>query len=227
MRGRWWSGFRKGSKTTLRLGEGSWLAPGVQILGAESVMIGSNTVIGEETWINVNHGRTAPPAIQIGDNVLLGRRNFLSSGGLLIIRSYCLTGLDCQFIGSDHCMENPFIPYISSGATSCDDLIIGVNCWIGSAAKILRGVSIGHGSVVGAGSVVTKSVPPFSIAVGNPARVIKRFSTEKNCWVGAGQFTGPDSDRLPPEDEYLEILSTTCPLPKIPKHAAAGAMGSF
>ena len=56
---------------------------------------------------------------------------------------------------------------------------VGNACWIGDNVTILSGVAIGDGAVVGACSVVTRDVPPFSIAVGNPARVIKtRFSTE-------------------------------------------------
>lgn len=58
-------------------------------------------------------------------------------------------------------------------------VIIGNNVWIGDHVIILSGVTIGDGAVLGAGAVVTQSVPPYGIAVGNPARVIKkRFSEE-------------------------------------------------
>lgn len=52
---------------------------------------------------------------------------------------------------------------------------IGNNCWIGAGAVILPGVSIGEGSVIGAGSVVTKDIPSFSVAVGNPCRVLRKI----------------------------------------------------
>jgi acetyltransferase-like isoleucine patch superfamily enzyme len=64
-----------------------------------------------------------------------------------------------------------------------DDLpvIIEDDVWIGARSIILKGVTIGEGSIVGAGSIVTKNVPPFSIAAGNPARVIKkRFQSEED-----------------------------------------------
>ncbi|CAN8070770.1 unnamed protein product [Agarophyton chilense] len=52
---------------------------------------------------------------------------------------------------------------------------IGSNVWLGGKAIILPGVTIGEGSIIGAGSVVTKDIPPFSMAVGNPARVVKEL----------------------------------------------------
>lgn len=54
------------------------------------------------------------------------------------------------------------------------DIIIEEDVWIGSNVSILSGVNIGRGSIIGAGSVVTKNIPQYSIAVGNPAKVIKK-----------------------------------------------------
>lgn len=66
-----------------------------------------------------------------------------------------------------------------SDFTSKGDVIIAEDCWIGSNVVILSGCNIGRGAVVGAGAVVTKDIPPYGVAVGNPAKVIKyRFSKE-------------------------------------------------
>jgi lipopolysaccharide O-acetyltransferase len=59
---------------------------------------------------------------------------------------------------------------------------IGENCWIGEKAIILPGVTIGDWSIIGAGSVVNKSIPPYSIAAGNPAKVIKQYNFETKNW---------------------------------------------
>nr|WP_246566018.1 CatB-related O-acetyltransferase [Tissierella simiarum] len=60
-----------------------------------------------------------------------------------------------------------------------DLCIIGNDVWIGSNAVILRGVKVGNGAVIGAGAIVTKDVEPYSIVVGNPARVIKKRFSEQ------------------------------------------------
>ena len=65
---------------------------------------------------------------------------------------------------------------------SIKDVRIGDGTWIGQNAIILPGVSIGKKCVIGAGSVVTKSIPSYCIAVGNPAKVIKKYSFEKSKW---------------------------------------------
>jgi acetyltransferase-like isoleucine patch superfamily enzyme len=58
-------------------------------------------------------------------------------------------------------------------------VVIGNDVWIGHSALLLAGIEVGHGAVVGAGSVVTKNVPPYAVVVGNPARIIKyRFDPE-------------------------------------------------
>ena len=74
------------------------------------------------------------------------------------------------------------IPYMRQNLTS-NSVSIGDGCWIGEKVIILPGVDIGKKSIVGAGAVVTKSIPDYSIAVGNPARVIKRYDFTKNSWI--------------------------------------------
>ena len=61
-------------------------------------------------------------------------------------------------------------------------VIIGKNVWIGEGVIVLPGVTIGDGAIIGAHSVVSRDVPPACIAVGSPARVVKRYSFEKSVW---------------------------------------------
>lgn len=62
------------------------------------------------------------------------------------------------------------------------DVVIGNGCWIGQRCSVLSGVTIGEHSIIGANSVVTKSIPPYSIAVGSPAKIIKIWNFEKFEW---------------------------------------------
>lgn len=61
--------------------------------------------------------------------------------------------------------------------------MIGRESHIGANSVVVAGVEIGERCQIGAGSVVTKNIPPYSVAVGNPARVIKRYDPEKQAWV--------------------------------------------
>ena len=71
------------------------------------------------------------------------------------------------------------VPESDACLTSKGKIAIGHDVWIGAAAQILSGVTIGHGAVIGAGAIVTKDVPPYAIVVGNPARIARyRFSSE-------------------------------------------------
>lgn len=66
---------------------------------------------------------------------------------------------------------------------SARPVVIGDRVWLGENVCVMPGVSIGEGAIIGTGAVVTRDVPPFCIAVGNPATVVKRFSVEEGCWV--------------------------------------------
>ena len=95
------------------------------------------------------------------------------------------------FLGGDHRVDwittYPFSIFRESAksipgrpTTTKGDVIIGNDVWIGASATILSGVNIGNGAVIGACSVVTKDVPPYGIAAGNPAKVVRlRFSEEE------------------------------------------------
>jgi lipopolysaccharide O-acetyltransferase len=110
----------------------------------------------------------AKESVVIGDNVLIASKVFISD-------------LNHGSYKGDENDSSPFeIPRFRD--ESSDPVVIGDNVWIGESVMILPGVEIGRGSVVGAGAVVTKSIPEFSIAVGNPARVIKTFSIDNNKW---------------------------------------------
>lgn len=61
-------------------------------------------------------------------------------------------------------------------------VVIGKNVWIGEGAMVMPGVTIGDGCVIGAHTLVNKSIPPNSMAVGNPVRIIKEYSFERKCW---------------------------------------------
>ena len=109
----------------------------------------------------------------VGDNVGLGK-NFRSHNRDVIIDDSLMMGEDVLFLGSGHGFDRTDISMGRQEAQQRTPLHIAGDVWIGARAIILPGCKrIGHGAIVGAGSVVTKDVPDWAIVGGNPARVIK------------------------------------------------------
>lgn len=210
----------------VEVGAGTYIDPSVQFLGAQGIRLGRGCNIGEDCWFNCNHADPAQSRIEVRDFSFLGRRNFLNAGRAIIIGEYFLSGPDCHFISSDHCKDDPFTPYVNAGSTVGDIIDVGPNCWFGSSVIVVGNVTIGHGSIVGAGSIVTKDVPPFSLAVGTPARVVRRYCVESRSWVRVDEFAEEKERRLPGREEYLEALKSKHPYLKLPRIACSGALGS-
>lgn len=189
-----------------QVGRNSYVDPSVQVVGWKNVSIGCNTTISEESWFNVNFRADLTSRIVIGNNCHIGRRNYFSSGPRIQIKDYGFTGLDCHFLGCGHNIDTPFIPYIASGLSAGGIIEIGVNCWLATSVTVLQNVRVGCGTVVGARSLVVHDLPPFSIAIGNPCKVIKRFDFKNNKWVKADDWTVELDRFMPSEDEYLCCL---------------------
>jgi len=119
-----------------------------------------------------------PNRIFIDENSVLNKNTHINPGNALVkIGRYCHIGQRLTIYGFNHNFERPkSIPYDEVKISK--DVIIKDFVWIGANVTILPGVSIGEGAIVGAGSVVTKDIPDFSIAAGNPARVIKTRNSE-------------------------------------------------
>jgi acetyltransferase-like isoleucine patch superfamily enzyme len=110
------------------------------------------------------------PNIVIGDRVFIGRNVELNIQGRIEIGNDCLIASGCVFIDHDHGMDLNEPMRVQPQKSY--PILIGHNVWIGANAVILKGVNIREGAVVGAGSIVTKSIPANEIWCGNPARKI-------------------------------------------------------
>jgi len=123
----------------------------------------------------------------IGDNVMANYRLHIGSAKYVKIGSNTLFGSDCTVMDHSHggykgeFHSDPAIPPVKRDLIS-SPIIIGNNCWFGDRVFIMPGVTIGDGVVVGAGSIVTKDLPANSLAVGVPAKIIKKFSDITKRW---------------------------------------------
>ena len=113
----------------------------------------------------------------VGDHVGLGK-DFKSLSRVVTIDDYLMMGEEVLFLGGGHGLGRTDIPMGLQDTKEITPLHIAGDVWIGARAIILPGCRrIGHGSVIGAGSVVTKDVPDWAVVGGNPAQVI-RFRKE-------------------------------------------------
>lgn len=126
------------------------------------LFFGSNVQLNDYVHI------TVMKSVQIGNNVLMASKIYIS---------------DCShgYYSNDSLDSNPNIPPIERNY-NIKPVKIEDNVWIGESVSILPGVTIGKGSIIGANSVVTKNIPEYTIAVGVPAKVIKRYNFETLKW---------------------------------------------
>jgi acetyltransferase-like isoleucine patch superfamily enzyme len=129
--------------------------------------IGRRVIIYPGVWIMP--GRN----LVLGDDVDLAKDVLLMTGGGVSIGARTLVGFRTQIISGNHVIP-PVGQRIFNAGRSRKPITIGEDAWIGANCIILPSVSIGNGAVIGAGSVVTKDIPANCIAVGSPAKVIKK-----------------------------------------------------
>lgn len=131
-----------------------------------------------EVGDNVNIERCAKletPYIKLGDNSNIGINCRVH--GTLTIGDNTMMGPDCIIYTTNHQFDRLDMPMCFQGFQDQKPVTIGADVWIGGRVIILPGVTIGKGVIIGAGSVVTKDIPDYAIAAGNPA-TIKKYRTD-------------------------------------------------
>ena len=111
--------------------------------------------------------------VEIGERTYIGPYTCIAGPGPLRIGDNCLISSNCGIYGNNHVFEDPTQLIRKQGFTS-KGITIEDDCWLGTGVKILDGVTLGKGSVIGAGAVVTKDIPAYSVAVGVPAKVVSK-----------------------------------------------------
>ena len=149
------------------------------IIGGENINIGDNFFAGPncriEAWKEYN-GIHFNPIIKIGNNVKINSKCHIGAINEISIDDDVLIGsgvfITDHAHGTSH-LKDLKLPPNNRNLYSKGKVKIGSKCWICENAVILPGVTIGESSIVGAGAIVTKDVPPYSVVGGNPARVLK------------------------------------------------------
>ena len=136
-------------------------------------------------WDTYNSGRqrqTLEPSLIIGKNFHATRNLIIQCAGRTTIGNDVLVASDVFIIDYNHGID-PSSPSYLDNQLDVSEVVIEDGVWIGNNVIILPGVHIGKKAIIGAGSVVTKDIPSYSIAVGNPARVVKNYDFHKRRWI--------------------------------------------
>ena len=157
----------------LHLGHSCFIDDGVTIYAhqdAGELRLGDRVHIYRGTIVEVGAGGS----IIIGDDTHIQASCHLKGflGSLIIGRNVQIAP-HCGFSPYEHHFGDLSVPIKSQGIRSAGDIVIEDDVWVGFGVQVLEGVRIGKGAVVGAGAVVTKDIPPYAIAVGVPAQVMR------------------------------------------------------
>lgn len=161
------SRFKIINSSKIKMGGNIWIKNDVTLFAGGPLSIGNNCVFYERSSI-----WSTTKGISIGNNVSVGIGTYIN--GHIEIADEVRIADSVRIYSWNHNFLNTKIPVARQG-TKEGKVKIGYNCWIGSGAAILSNVTIGKGSVVAAGAVVTKNVPENCVVAGVPAKIIKRL----------------------------------------------------
>ena len=167
-------GVRLAQPANIHLGRGVYIDHGVYLHACPNgIRIGDGSFIMHGSVLHVFNFRDLPHAgITIGRKCFLGEFNVIRGQGGVTLGDSVYTGSLVQILAVNHVFDDPDTPIREQGITA-QGIVVEDDVWLASGAIVLDGVHIGRGSVVGAGAVVTEDLPPYSIAVGSPARVVR------------------------------------------------------
>jgi len=136
--------------------------------------LGRNVLLEPDVWI------TAPGSarVRIGEGTFLNIGVMVAAFELVEIGAHCMLANNCFVTDADHRVDDLDRPITWQGFTTKGPTRIGDNTWLGANVVVTSGVTIGERCVIGANSVVTHDVPPFSVAAGAPAKVLRAVTPD-------------------------------------------------
>jgi acetyltransferase-like isoleucine patch superfamily enzyme len=175
----------------------------IQGLSRHGVVFGDKVTVGRFAMVrpSMYYGGPVGEGLVVGDDSNIGPYSYIGCSGGISIGSNVMMSPRVSLFAENHNFADVTRTMKSQGVTR-QPIVIEDDCWIASHSVVLAGVTIGRGSIVAAGSVVTKSVPPYSIVAGSPARVIR-----------SRLETGEASAPTPTAEQAADVLGQLNPLP--------------
>jgi len=157
---------------------------GTVFYNAQKISLGKGVRLGNrcDFYVSPRESNKKFPLV-IGNHVHMGHRCTLACIDSLIIGNKVMIGNDVYIADHGHEYRNPDMAIIDQPVTEPKQTTIENESWIGASSIIMPGVRIGQHAVVGAGSIVTKDVEPFTVVVGNPAKMIKKYDLVTKQWM--------------------------------------------
>ena len=155
----------------------------LQLRNARNVFIGRSVTINRHVWLlTLQINGMGNPRMILGDGCEIGHFNHITCVNYVEIGRKVLTADRVHISDNGHGYKSPEVAIVDQPILSKGPVIIGEGTWIGENANVLS-CRIGRNCVIGANAVVTRDIPDFSVAVGVPARVVKRLDLVSGVWV--------------------------------------------
>jgi acetyltransferase-like isoleucine patch superfamily enzyme len=156
---------------------------------ASGIKMGNSVIIRNNAWLNTFDLSEADSGAKIivDDQCVLNAQSIISAKNRIHLERDVMVSACALIMDHNHAYEDTRLPIKAQGLTSGGTILVEQGCWIGHGAAIVCGqgeLVLGRNSVVAANALVTKSFPPYSVIVGNPARLARRFDTVKGIWIG-------------------------------------------
>jgi acetyltransferase-like isoleucine patch superfamily enzyme len=153
---------------------------------ARQIKLGNGVSIMKDVWLNIAPTPDDEIKLIIDDRCLIGLRTTITAKNHVHLEHDVVIADSVVIADHTRAFDDIHVPIYSQGTTAGGRIRIEMGCWIGHCSAIIcnRGdLVIGRNSVIGANSVVTHSIPPYSVAMGNPAKVVKHFDPVRGAWI--------------------------------------------
>ncbi len=162
---------------------------------AVRISLGNSVSLRKDAWLSVaTEDPTGEPVIVIDDNCHIGYGSIISARNRIHLERDVLVGQQVLMVDHNHAYEDITTPVVKQGVTEGGTIRIGQGSWIGRGAAIIcpRGeLTIGRNCVVAVNSVVTRSIPDYSVVFGSPATIIRQYDPETRAWrIGSNGSRG-------------------------------------
>ncbi len=173
-----------------RVGKSVYIQPNVRFVGTSKIEIGNYVRVYSGSYISnrgdkicfadnvsIDHGVDIRACGNNGGDITIGEHSYIgpyvcmAGPGFIKIGRDCMIASHSSLYANNHIFTDQHRPFREQGVTT-KGIVVEDDCWLGSGVRVLDGVTIGRGSIIGAGAVVTRNIPPYSVAVGVPAKVI-------------------------------------------------------